>query len=162
MPIGSDTQKRKTSLLQAKPETVVDISDKWRNKKIISENPLCSINTYERLYVPASNIERKPEDGCMKKILIERSLKLRREDFRSKNYNVITNNVEQEGDWMNSFSNQKDEVLPKVAPIIEKFHSEKSHIANNLTIEDRENNKLRVNMDYKPKMTITHQTSTRY
>ena len=45
-----------------------------------------------RIYEPASNIERQPEDGCMKKILMERSLKLRREDLRSKTYNIMTNN----------------------------------------------------------------------
>ena len=41
------------------------------------------LNTMRRIYEPASNIERQPEDGCMKKILMERSLKLRREDLRS-------------------------------------------------------------------------------
>jgi len=50
------------------------------------------LNTMRRIYEPASNIERQPEDGCMKKILMERSLKLRREDLRSKTYNITTNN----------------------------------------------------------------------
>ena len=52
-----------------------------------------------RIYVPASNIERNPEDGCMKKIKIERSLKLRKEDMRVKNYNILTNNQLEEGNW---------------------------------------------------------------
>jgi hypothetical protein len=53
--------------------------------------------------VPASNIERQPDDGCMKKIKIERSLKLRKEDFRNRTFNVITNNIEPEKNWIDSF-----------------------------------------------------------
>jgi len=41
----------------------------------------------------------------MKKIKIERSMKLRKEDTRNKVYNVLTNNQDIEGDWINSFSN---------------------------------------------------------
>ena len=57
------------------------------------------LNTMRRIYEPASNIERQPEDGCMKKILIERSMKLRQEDLRTKNTNVVTNNLEEEKTW---------------------------------------------------------------
>jgi hypothetical protein len=39
----------------------------------------------------------------MKKILIERSLKLRKEDLRGKLTNVITNNQEIEENWLGSF-----------------------------------------------------------
>jgi hypothetical protein len=48
------------------------------------------LDTYERIFVPASNIERKAEEGCMKKIKIERSLKLRKEDLRRKDYNILS------------------------------------------------------------------------
>jgi len=44
----------------------------------------------------------------MKKIKIERSLKLRQEDLRSRPYNVITNNQEPENNWINSFGGQKE------------------------------------------------------
>ena len=61
------------------------------------------LNSKKRIYQPASNIERQPEDGCMKKILIERSLKLRREDLRSKTFNICSNGEENENNWLNSF-----------------------------------------------------------
>lgn len=102
MPISSDDHKRTKSLLQSKPETVIDIGDKW-NKKQQVKGSQAELDTHKRIYVPASNIERAPEDGCMKKIKIERSLKLRREDFRNRNHNIITNNVEPEDIWLNSF-----------------------------------------------------------
>lgn len=102
MPVSSDTQKRTRSLLQTKPETVVDISDKWKNKCKVKGSQ-AELDTHKRINVPASNIERIPEDGCMKKIKIERSLKLRKEDLRNKSTNVITNNIEPENVWVNSF-----------------------------------------------------------
>jgi hypothetical protein len=90
MPVSSEANKRTKSLLQNKPETVVDISDKWRKKAMVHGSQ-AELDTHKRIYVPASNIERVPEDGCMKKIKIERSLKLRREDFRNKTTNVLSN-----------------------------------------------------------------------
>jgi hypothetical protein len=43
----------------------------------------------------------------MKKILIERSLKLRREDLRAKTFNITSNIQEEENNWLNSFGEQK-------------------------------------------------------
>jgi hypothetical protein len=84
MPVGSDIYKRNTaSLYTDLPDKIVDISENWR-KKFLVPNSQANLNTYERIYVPASNINREPEDGCMKKIKIERSLKLRKEDVRQK------------------------------------------------------------------------------
>ena len=70
---------------------IVDLSEKWKSKGKVNEK-LQTLNTYERIYESASNIDRNPQDGCMKKIKIERSLKLRVEDGRGKSYNVLTNN----------------------------------------------------------------------
>lgn len=58
--------------------------------------------------MPASNIERQPDEGCMKKIKIERSLKLNREDCRDKNFNVLSNTAKNEENWLNSFGDQKE------------------------------------------------------
>ena len=91
MPISSTTFKRTTSLLNPRPETIVDIHDKWKKLHHVS-GASSSLDTNERIYKPASNVERKPEEGCMKKIKIERSLKLRKEDFRGKTFNIVTNN----------------------------------------------------------------------
>jgi hypothetical protein len=82
MPVGSELYKRNTaSLYTYLPDKIVDISENWR-KKFLVPNSQANLNTYERICVPASNINREPEDGCMKKIKIERSLKLRKEDVR--------------------------------------------------------------------------------
>ena len=82
MPISSETNKRTKSLLQNKPETIIDIGDKWNHKHIV-QGSSAELDTQKRIYKHASNIDREPEDGChMKKIKIERSLKLRKEDIR--------------------------------------------------------------------------------
>jgi hypothetical protein len=115
MPVSSDAFKRTKSLLQSKPETIVDISDKWRTKGMNSGSQV-DLDTHKRIYEPASNIERVPEDGCMKKIKIERSLKLRREDFRTKTTNVLTNCNEPEQVWIDSFGVQKETHMKNFLP----------------------------------------------
>lgn len=108
MPVSSDLYKRQTaSLYTDLPDKVVDISENWR-KRFIVPNSQAHQNTFERICVAASNINREPEDGCMKKIKIERSLKLRKEDVRSKNYNIITCKQSPEENWINSFEGQKE------------------------------------------------------
>jgi hypothetical protein len=57
--------------------------------------------------MPASNVDRNEEDGCMKKIRIERSLKLRREDLRGRSYNLVSNSEMPEEDWLSSFGEQR-------------------------------------------------------
>jgi hypothetical protein len=61
----------------------------------------------------------------MKKIKIERSLKLRREDFRNKTTNVLTNCKEPEEVWIDSFGVQKETQMKSFQPQIEAFHQEK-------------------------------------
>ena len=94
--------KRSTSLHNKTPEVIVDIADKWKRKAMPSkandEN-----RTFKRIFVAASNIERNAEDGCMKKIKIERSLKLRQEDTRGRSTDLISNTISQENSWLNSF-----------------------------------------------------------
>jgi len=107
MPISSSTFKRTTSLLNPRPETIVDISDKWKRLHHVS-GASSSLDTNERIYVPASNVDRNPEEGCMKKIKIERSLKLRQEDLRNKTFNIVTNNKDHESVWVDSFQGQKE------------------------------------------------------
>ena len=112
MPVTSDTWKRSTSLLPVgKPETVIDLGDKWKHRHIVPGS-IAELDTRRRIYEPASNIDRTAEDGCMKKIKMERSMKLRKEDFRAKSTNVVTNNVEPEGVWHNSFGEQLDKFYP--------------------------------------------------
>ena len=97
------------------------------------EGSVSSLDTFKRIYSPASNVNREPEDGCMKKIKIELSLKLRKEDLISKKTNIVTNNQEIEENCLGSFGDQKEIFYDKVMPIIENIHKEKAHIANAMT-----------------------------
>ena len=83
-------------------------------------------STFKRIFVAASNIERNAEDGCMKKIKIERSLKLRQEDTRGRSTDLISNTISQENSWLNSFGGQKDLYYDMFKPNIEKIHTEKA------------------------------------
>lgn len=49
----------------------------------------------------------------MKKIKIERAMKLQREDLRNRNTNVISNNRDDSNVWLNSFGEQKDKYFDK-------------------------------------------------
>lgn len=61
-------------------------------------------NTFTRLFVPANNVERKSEDGCMKKIKIERSMKLRGEDFKNRGrYDIVSGRDCPDANWIDSF-----------------------------------------------------------
>lgn len=78
MDVGSPTIKRNGSLFsKGEPEKVVAVADTWKSKGPVSNNSIKQFNTHTRLFVAANNVERKPEEGCMKKIKIERSVKLR-------------------------------------------------------------------------------------
>ena len=113
LPIGSETFKRNRSLLQQRPELVVDVSDKWKKRRQCKDVlGTQSLDTYSRFVVPASNIDRNPEDGCMKKIKIERSLKLRREDCRGRSFNLLSNAEMTEENWLGSFGDQREVYEP--------------------------------------------------
>ena len=98
MPVSSPAHKRTKSLLQNKPETIIDVADKWKTKKNnfdqTASEKLYHLDTKERFCYPASNVKREPEDGCMKKIKIERSLKLHQEDMRGRDTNLLSNGVQ--------------------------------------------------------------------
>ena len=99
----------------------------------------------------------------MKKVRLERTLKLRKEDMREKPYNVLTNNVSPEENWLNTFGkDQKDQYLDPVNDTLSVLHNEKSQIASCLSMDDLQNEKMRINMNYMPKKVITHESSLRY
>jgi hypothetical protein len=64
--------------------------------------------THERIFVAASNVERKKEEGCMAKIKIERTAKLAQEDRRGKTYNILTGATMDNKVWLNSMGNQSN------------------------------------------------------
>lgn len=69
---------------------MIQIADHWKSKGVVKDSTQQRFNTHERLFLPASNVERKKEDGCMNKLKIERSLKLREEDNKGKAFNILT------------------------------------------------------------------------
>jgi len=70
---------------------VIQISDKWKSKGPVKESRFKEFSTFQRIFEPANNVDRKPEDGCMNKIKIERSIKLRTEDRKGrKDFNIIS------------------------------------------------------------------------
>jgi len=52
----------------------------------------------------------------MKKIKLERSLKLRKEDLRNRTNNILSNMQEPEDNWLNSFGSQKETYYPAFHP----------------------------------------------
>ena len=83
----------------------------------------------------------------MKKIKIERSLKLRKEDIRNRSHNIVTNNVEAETTWLNSFGDQRELQFYKTAmPKIAQTHEEKKNISKGFTQDDQDNESLRTKM----------------
>jgi hypothetical protein len=62
--------------------------------------------TQERIFVPASNIDRKKEEGCMAKIKIERAAKLEVEDKRNRSFNILSGATIDKKVWLNSMGDQ--------------------------------------------------------
>lgn len=108
MDMGSPTIKRFGSLFsKGQAEKVVEVSDVWKSKGTVRNSGIKQYNTHQRLFQPADNVERKPEDGCMKKIKIERSLKLRQEDFKNRGkYDIVTGMDQGDAVWIDSFGKQ--------------------------------------------------------
>ena len=106
--VGSETYKRPSSLHgNGKPETIVEIVHNWKSKDPVKTSPFKAQSSHERIFVPASNVERAKEDGCMNKLKIERTYKLWQEDFKGrKNYNILSGVEQPESTWVNSFGNQ--------------------------------------------------------
>ena len=83
------------------------MSDVWKSKGTVRNSNIKAYNTHQRLFVPADNVERQPEDGCMKKIKIERSLKLRQEEFKNRpKYDIVNGTDQGDAAWIDSFGKQ--------------------------------------------------------
>lgn len=80
----------------------------WKSKKQV-DHSLCPPRmqlSQERIFVPASNVERKKEEGCMAKIKIERTAKLAKEDHRGKTFNILTGASIDSKVWLNAMGSQ--------------------------------------------------------
>lgn len=91
--IGSPDHKRTVTLHQEdKPDAVVVYGSDWKTKKLVDPacNPPRMQTTFTRIFEPASNVDRKKEEGCMNKIKIERAAKLNKEDHRNNSFNILS------------------------------------------------------------------------
>jgi hypothetical protein len=88
----------------------VAIKDTWRSKGRVAIGAVTK-NTFERLFVPANNVERKKEDGCMNKLKIERSLKLRQEENKGRSYNILSGSSLEDKVWIQAFGDQAKNAL---------------------------------------------------
>jgi len=104
MDVSGDQIKRTSSLhRKGDPDKVIEIVDTWKSKKQIPE---ARKNSHERIFEPASNVNRQKEEGCMNKIKIERSVKLRDEEIRGRKFNILTGATDKES-WKDCFGEQK-------------------------------------------------------
>jgi hypothetical protein len=80
----------------------------WKIKKQVDQQlcPPRMQSSQERIFEPASNVERKKEEGCMPKIKIERTAKLAREDRRGKTFNILTGASIDNKVWLNAMGSQ--------------------------------------------------------
>ena len=108
MDVGSPKIKRFSSLYsKGAPEKIVAVNEKWKSKGPVRNNSIKHFNTHQRLFIPANNVERQKEEGCMNKIKIERSLKLREEDFKNRpRYDIVSGKEIKDSTWINSFGSQ--------------------------------------------------------
>ncbi len=60
--------------------------------------------------MPASNVDRKKEEGCMPKLKIERAEKLFNEDVRGKTYNILSGAVVDKKVWVNAMGAQAERI----------------------------------------------------
>lgn len=109
--IGSLDAKRDTTLHHgAKKDPVIILDSKWKTKAQVPAEccPAREQTTTQRIFVPASNVERKKEEGCMNKIKIERTAKLDLEDRRKKHYNIVTGAAVDPQVWVGSMGKQAE------------------------------------------------------
>ena len=108
MDVGSTKIKRFSSLYsKGAPEKIVSVDEKWKSKGPVRNNSIKYFNTHQRLFIPANNVDPEKEEGCMNKIKIERSLKLREEDFKNRpKYDIVSGRPSDDSAWINSFGKQ--------------------------------------------------------
>lgn len=100
--IGGAEYKRDRSLHHSERDKVVFIHKDWTSKKAVAKehNPPRMETTMQRIFEPASNVDRKKEEGCMNKIKIERAVKLVSEDCRGRGYNILSGSVVEPKVWI--------------------------------------------------------------
>lgn len=111
VPVGDSKYKRSESLHHAgKKDRTVDIHETWKNKFAVPLecNPPRTESTQQRIFVAASNVDRKKEEGCMNKIKIERVQKLVKEDTRGRTYDILSGAATSDKVWINAMGKQAE------------------------------------------------------
>lgn len=106
--IGSLDAKRSTTLhSKGNLEKVVNIAENWKAKSPVKDSRFHQFSSQQRIFEPASNVNREKEDGCMNKIKIERSMKLRQEDIKGrKRFDIVSGAEQPDEVWVKSFNGQ--------------------------------------------------------
>ncbi|CDW71374.1 UNKNOWN [Stylonychia lemnae] len=104
----SEEHKRSTSLFKS-PEKVVDIADTWRCK---GKSPMNqgSQNTYERMFKPndfKNGDHGDPKVGGGINVRIERTIKLREEDQKGKQFNILNGLSATHDQWLGAYKGQQ-------------------------------------------------------
>lgn len=108
--IGGPDYKRSESLHhQGVKDSVVFIHRDWKAKHSVplDINPPRTETTKARIFEPASNVDRKKQEGCMAKIKIERATKLDKEDVRGRSFNILTGATTDKKVWVNAMGDQQ-------------------------------------------------------
>ena len=134
LPIGSEFIKRSASLhSKGVPDRVVALAEQWKSKNTVKDSRIKGFNSFQRLFEPADNVERKAEDGCMKKIKIERSLKLNQEDKRDHaHFDIISGKTNSDQTWIKAFGQQAKEAKLVEKPKIVSLDDMKNHWSETL------------------------------
>jgi hypothetical protein len=89
---------------------VVVLHKDWKQKQQVDPtcNPPRMESTQSRIFVAASNVDRKKQEGCMNKIKIERTAKLVQEDHRHNSYNILSGAILDNRVWANAMGSQSE------------------------------------------------------
>ena len=116
---------------------MVEIADTWKSKNVVKGSRIKEFNSFQRLFEPADNVDRKSEDGCMKKIKIERSAKLRQEDTRGHNhFDIISGKSHTDQYWIKAFGQQAKDAKMIEKPKLATLDDMKSHWSK--TLQDKQ------------------------
>jgi len=69
-------------------------------------NPPRTETTQKRIFEPANNVDRKKQEGCMAKIKIERAVKLQKEDYRGRSFNILSGATIDKKVWVDAMGEQ--------------------------------------------------------
>jgi hypothetical protein len=135
-----DIKKFNASMHREGQEIVVDVDSQWKYKgRSTNISTTCKPVTFKKIFEPGTNFTRKNEDGCPVSVKVERTLKLREEDFRAKPYNILSNTKQQEGTWRGCFKDQLTNLDAGIPDTISVVHTEKKQISCAVTDLDKQN-----------------------